>query len=82
MAQLFRPLSAKPGPEDALLAGQADTEGRYGNVRSARELTLRGGVWGVMEHGYSSALRLPGFLLSSYLVSSFIYVAKVWRSGL
>jgi len=41
MAQLVSTAFGKPGLEDALLAAQADTEGSYGKVRSARELTGR-----------------------------------------
>ena len=41
MAQLVSVAFGKLGLEDALLASQADTEGSYGKVRSARELTRR-----------------------------------------
>jgi tetratricopeptide (TPR) repeat protein len=41
MAQLASAAFAKPGLEDALLASQADTEGWYGKLKSARELTRR-----------------------------------------
>jgi serine/threonine protein kinase/predicted Zn-dependent protease len=43
-AQMARMLSAavgKPGTEDVLLAAQADTEGWYGKLSNARELTSR-----------------------------------------
>jgi tetratricopeptide (TPR) repeat protein len=43
-AQMARSLSAavgKPGPEDLLLAGQADTEAWHGHFKNARELTRR-----------------------------------------
>jgi len=42
--KMARSLSAavgKPGPEDLLLAGQADTEAWYGKFKSAHELTRR-----------------------------------------
>jgi eukaryotic-like serine/threonine-protein kinase len=41
MAQLAAAAIGKPGTEDVLLAGQADTEGWYGKLKSARELTQR-----------------------------------------
>jgi len=41
MAQFVSAAMGKPGTEDALLAGQADTEGWYGKLKNARELTLR-----------------------------------------
>ncbi len=41
MAQLASVAMGKPGAEDLLLAAQADTEGWYGKLRSAQELTGR-----------------------------------------
>jgi eukaryotic-like serine/threonine-protein kinase len=41
MAQLAAAAIGKPGTEDVLLAGQADTEGWYGKLKNARELTQR-----------------------------------------
>ena len=41
MAQLLSAAMGKPGSEDLLLATQADTEGWYGKLKNARELTGR-----------------------------------------
>ena len=41
MAQLVSAAMGKPGAEDLLLATQADTEGWYGKLRNAHELTVR-----------------------------------------
>src|ERR1022692_1844056 len=41
MAQLVSAAMGKPGTEDALLATQADTEGWYGKLKKAHELTRR-----------------------------------------
>src|SRR5262249_25039097 len=41
MERMFSAALGKPGTEDVLLAAQADTEGWYGKLTSARELTLR-----------------------------------------
>jgi eukaryotic-like serine/threonine-protein kinase len=41
MAQLASAAMGKPGTEDLLLAGQADTEGWYGKLKNAHELTRR-----------------------------------------
>jgi len=41
MAQLVSAAMGKPGSEDLLLATQADTEGWYGKLKNARELTGR-----------------------------------------
>jgi len=41
MAQLVSAAMAKPGSEDLLLATQADTEGWYGKLKNAHELTGR-----------------------------------------
>jgi tetratricopeptide (TPR) repeat protein len=41
MAQLAAAATGKPGMEDLLLASQADTEGWYGRLKNARELTRR-----------------------------------------
>ena len=41
MAQLASAAMGKPGTEDLLLAAQADTEGWYGKLKNARELTRR-----------------------------------------
>jgi serine/threonine protein kinase/tetratricopeptide (TPR) repeat protein len=41
MARMFSAAMGKPGTEDVLIATQADTEGWYGKLRKARELTLR-----------------------------------------
>jgi tetratricopeptide (TPR) repeat protein len=41
MAQLASAAMGKPGAEDLLLAAQADTEGWYGKLNSAHELTRR-----------------------------------------
>jgi tetratricopeptide (TPR) repeat protein/class 3 adenylate cyclase len=41
MAQLVSAAMGKPGTEDLLLAGQADTEGWYGKLKDAHELTRR-----------------------------------------
>jgi eukaryotic-like serine/threonine-protein kinase len=41
MAQMAAAAMGKPGREDLLLATQADTEGWYGRVKNARELTRR-----------------------------------------
>ena len=41
MAQLVSAAMGKPGTEDVLLAAQADTEGWYGKLKDARELTRR-----------------------------------------
>ncbi len=41
MVQLASVAFGKPGLEDALLASQADTDGFYGKLKSARELTRR-----------------------------------------
>jgi eukaryotic-like serine/threonine-protein kinase len=41
MAHLAAGAMGKPGAEDMLLASQADTEGWYGKLKHARELTLR-----------------------------------------
>jgi tetratricopeptide (TPR) repeat protein/tRNA A-37 threonylcarbamoyl transferase component Bud32 len=41
MAQLALAAMGKPGTEDYLLAFQADTEGWYGKLKNARELTRR-----------------------------------------
>jgi len=41
MAQLFSAAMGKPGTEDVLLAAQADTEGWYGKLKNAHELTGR-----------------------------------------
>jgi tetratricopeptide (TPR) repeat protein len=41
MAQLISAAMGKPGSEDLLLAMQADTEGWYGKLKNARELTGR-----------------------------------------
>ena len=41
MAQLVSAAMGKPGSEDLLLATQADTEGWYGKLKNARELTKR-----------------------------------------
>jgi tetratricopeptide (TPR) repeat protein len=41
MAQLVSAAMGKPGTEDLLLATQADTEGWYGKLKSAHELTGR-----------------------------------------
>ena len=39
LAQLFSAAMGKPGTEDVLLASQADTEGWYGKLKDAQELT-------------------------------------------
>jgi len=39
MAKILSAAVGKPGPEDLLLAGQADTQAWHGSFRSARELT-------------------------------------------
>jgi DNA-binding winged helix-turn-helix (wHTH) protein/tetratricopeptide (TPR) repeat protein len=39
MAQVLSAAVGKPGPEDLLLAGQADTQAWHGNFKNARELT-------------------------------------------
>jgi predicted Zn-dependent protease len=41
MAQLVSAAMGKPGTEDMLLAAQADTEGWYGKLKNAHELTRR-----------------------------------------
>ncbi len=41
MAQLVSSAMGKPGAEDLLLAAQADTEGWYGKLKNAHELTRR-----------------------------------------
>jgi tetratricopeptide (TPR) repeat protein len=41
MALLASAAMGKPGTEDLLLAGQADTEGWYGRLKNARDLTQR-----------------------------------------
>ncbi|MGO9561770.1 MAG: tetratricopeptide repeat-containing serine/threonine-protein kinase [Candidatus Korobacteraceae bacterium] len=41
MAQLVSAAMGKPGTEDVLLATQADTEGWYGKLKNAHELTRR-----------------------------------------
>ena len=41
MAQMVSAAVGKPGTEDLLLAGQADTEAWYGKLKNARELTRR-----------------------------------------
>jgi len=41
MGQLFSAAIGKPGAEDLLLAAQADTEGWYGKLKNAHELTRR-----------------------------------------
>ena len=41
MAQLVSAVMGKPGTEDVLLAAQADTEGWYGKLKNAHELTGR-----------------------------------------
>ena len=41
MAQLVSAAMGKPGAEDLLLAAQADTEGWYGKLKNAHELTRR-----------------------------------------
>jgi tetratricopeptide (TPR) repeat protein/tRNA A-37 threonylcarbamoyl transferase component Bud32 len=41
MAQLVSAAMGKPGTEDLLLASQADTEGWYGKLKKAHELTTR-----------------------------------------
>jgi len=41
MAQLLSTAMGKPGSEDLLLASQADTEGWYGKLKNAHELTRR-----------------------------------------
>jgi len=41
MARLVSAAMGKPGTEDVLLAAQADTEGWYGNLKNAHELTGR-----------------------------------------
>ena len=41
MAQLTSAAMGKPGIEDLLLANQADTEGWYGRLKNAREITRR-----------------------------------------
>jgi hypothetical protein len=41
MAQLVSAAIGKPGTEDLLLATQADTEGWYGKLKNAHELTGR-----------------------------------------
>jgi tetratricopeptide (TPR) repeat protein len=41
MAQLASAAMGKPGTEDLLLANQADTEGWYGKLKNAHELTRR-----------------------------------------
>ncbi len=41
MAQMVAAAIGKPGMEDALLASNADTQGWYGKLRDARELTRR-----------------------------------------
>ena len=41
MAQVALGAMGKPGTEDLVLASQADTEGWYGRLRNARELTRR-----------------------------------------
>jgi tetratricopeptide (TPR) repeat protein len=41
MAQLVSAAMGKPGAEELLLAAQADTEGWYGKLKNARELTGR-----------------------------------------
>jgi tetratricopeptide (TPR) repeat protein len=41
MAQLVSDAMGKPGAEDLLLAAQADTEGWYGKLKNAHELTRR-----------------------------------------
>jgi len=41
MAQLVSAAMGKPGAEDLMLATQADTEGWYGKLKSAHELTKR-----------------------------------------
>jgi tetratricopeptide (TPR) repeat protein len=41
MTQLVSAATGKPGTEDLLLATQADTEGWYGKLKNARELTQR-----------------------------------------
>ena len=41
MAQLLSAAMGKPGLEDLLLAAQADTEGWYGKLKNAHELTRR-----------------------------------------
>jgi tetratricopeptide (TPR) repeat protein len=41
MTQLVSAVMGKPGAEDLLLATQADTEGWYGRLKNAHELTVR-----------------------------------------
>ncbi len=41
MAQLASAAMGKPGAEDLMLAAQADTEGWYGRLKNARDLTRR-----------------------------------------
>jgi eukaryotic-like serine/threonine-protein kinase len=41
MAQLVSAAMGKPGTEDLLLATQADTDGWYGKLKNAHELTIR-----------------------------------------
>ena len=41
MAQLASVAMGKPGAEDALLCAEADTEGWYGKLKNAHELTRR-----------------------------------------
>ena len=41
MAHLVSAAMGKPGTEDVLLAAQADTEGWYGRLKNASELTRR-----------------------------------------
>jgi hypothetical protein len=41
MAQFLLAAMGKPGTEDQLLASQADTEGFYGKLKDAHELTGR-----------------------------------------
>ena len=41
MARLASAATGKPGAEDLLLAAQADTEGWYGKLKNAKELTRR-----------------------------------------
>jgi tetratricopeptide (TPR) repeat protein len=48
MAQLLSAAIGKPGVEDMLLAAQADTEGWYGNLKIAHELT--GWAMGAAQH--------------------------------
>jgi Flp pilus assembly protein TadD len=65
MAQLVSAAMGKPGTEDLLLAAQADTEGWYGRLKNAHELTRRAMDSAQHNEAKESAAEYPELTLNA-----------------